>query len=95
MAPAQDNRQTTRHRTLILSKSFLSNDLGEGTKHIPELSSVPHFLQFLNDAVNPAGADQEHTLAQPADNVLGQLLVGQQLLGENGVLGLDQRDPAM
>ena len=59
------------------------------------LRCVPHFLQFLHDAVNAAGADQKHPLRQPANDVLGQFLVGQQLLGQHGVLGLNQRYPAM
>ncbi|HMF15685.1 MAG TPA: hypothetical protein VKE98_00690, partial [Gemmataceae bacterium] len=54
------------------------------------LRRVPHLLQFLDNALHPSCSDQQHPPREPADNILGQLLVGQKLFGQHSVFSLDQ-----
>jgi hypothetical protein len=50
---------------------------------------MSHTLQFLDDRINAARTDEQYGIGQPADNVLVQLLVGKELLGQESVFGLD------
>src|SRR5262249_6423039 len=59
------------------------------------LRRVAHALQFLDNGVRPAVADQQHAISQPADDVLSELLAGEEFLRQRGILGGDQRQLAM
>lgn len=56
---------------------------------------MPHAAQFLNERFNSASADKQDAIGKPANNVLCELFVGEQLLREHGVLRLHKRDIAM
>ena len=60
-----------------------------------DLRRLSHPLQFLDHGFDPPRADEEGRVGQPADNVLGQFLAGQQFLGQQRRLRLDQADAAM
>jgi hypothetical protein len=56
---------------------------------------VSHLLEFLEDRLDPAGADQQDAVGQSADDVVGELLAGEEFLRQEGVLGLDEAHPAV
>jgi hypothetical protein len=51
---------------------------------------VAHFLQLLHHGVHATGTDEQNAVGEPAYDVLREFLAGQQLLGEDAILGLNQ-----
>jgi hypothetical protein len=56
---------------------------------------VAHVLQLLHHGLDPPRSNKQNAVGQPADQVLRELLPGQQLLGQDGVFGLHEADPAV
>ena len=56
---------------------------------------MAHLPEFVQHRVDPPGADEQHPVGQPAGDLLGELLAGEQLLGEHRVLGQHQADAAV
>jgi hypothetical protein len=56
---------------------------------------VAHFLEFVDHGVDTTGTHEENAVGQAAGNFLRELLSGEQLLGKDGVLGLDEAHAAM
>src|SRR5579871_6833154 len=80
-----------RTRRLGLGKASCktsSRESGSGTSD--DAGSMSHFLQLLDDGINPAGPHQEDTIGQASGDVGSQFLAGQELFRQHGILGLNE-----
>jgi hypothetical protein len=56
---------------------------------------VAHGSELLQDRLNAAGPDEKNAVGEPADDVLRELLTGEQFLGKDRVLGLHEANAAV
>lgn len=48
---------------------------------------VAHATEFIQHGIDAAWTDKQHSIGQPAGDLLGEFLARQQFLGENRVFG--------
>ena len=77
----------TNMHEVVLSGRQLQRETGVRTMDVAK--------RLMDHGFHPPRADEQHAVGQPADDVLSQLLAGEQLLGQHGVFRLHEADAAV